>query len=40
MASSERVYEDFVPPHTMEREPATHTLTVNLTAQGKHQHQQ
>ena len=35
MASSERVYEDFVPPHQMEREPATHTLTVNLSAQGK-----
>lgn len=34
MASSERVYEDFVPPHQMEREPATHTLTVNLSAQG------
>jgi len=35
MASSERVYEDFVPPHQMEREPATHTLTVDLSAQGK-----
>ena len=35
MASSERVYEDFVPPHKTEREPATHTLTVNLYGQGK-----
>jgi hypothetical protein len=35
MASGERVYEDFKPPHRMEREPATHTLTVDLSAQGK-----
>ncbi|NP_001146453.1 uncharacterized protein LOC100193100 [Zea mays] len=34
MASGERVYEDFKPPHKMEREPATHTLTVDLSAQG------
>nr|ACG45668.1 small heat shock-like protein [Zea mays] len=34
MASSEREYEDFVPPHKTEREPATHTLTVNLSGQG------
>jgi len=31
-----RVFEDFVPPHTMVREPATHTLTVDLSAAGKH----
>ncbi|KAG2537922.1 hypothetical protein PVAP13_9NG322400 [Panicum virgatum] len=29
-----RVFEDFVPPHTMVREPATHTLTVDLSAAG------
>ena len=30
-----RVFEDFVPLHTMVREPATHTLTVDLSAAGK-----
>ncbi|PAN47188.1 hypothetical protein PAHAL_9G240900 [Panicum hallii] len=34
MDSNGRVFEDFVPPHSMVREPATHTLTVDLTAAG------
>ncbi|CAN6311021.1 unnamed protein product [Urochloa humidicola] len=34
MDSEARVFEDFVPPHTMVREPATHTLTVDLSAAG------
>ncbi|KAF6994404.1 hypothetical protein CFC21_011112 [Triticum aestivum] len=29
-----RAYEDFVPPHNMVTEPATHTLSVDLTAAG------
>uniref|UniRef100_A0ACD5UKQ6 Uncharacterized protein n=1 Tax=Avena sativa TaxID=4498 RepID=A0ACD5UKQ6_AVESA len=29
-----RAYEDFVPPHDMVTEPATHTLTVDLSAAG------
>lgn len=36
MDSNGRVFEDFVPPHSMVREPATHTLTVDLSAAGKH----
>uniref|UniRef100_A0A452YAM4 Uncharacterized protein n=1 Tax=Aegilops tauschii subsp. strangulata TaxID=200361 RepID=A0A452YAM4_AEGTS len=31
-----RAYEDFVPPHNMVTEPATHTLSVDLTAAGTH----
>ncbi|KAL6640967.1 hypothetical protein ACP70R_019148 [Stipagrostis hirtigluma subsp. patula] len=29
-----RLYEDFVPPHAMAREPAVHTLTVDLSGAG------
>uniref|UniRef100_A0ACD5YNZ6 Uncharacterized protein n=1 Tax=Avena sativa TaxID=4498 RepID=A0ACD5YNZ6_AVESA len=29
-----RAYEDFVPPHNMVTEPATHTLSVDLSAAG------
>ncbi|KAF8672595.1 hypothetical protein HU200_049282 [Digitaria exilis] len=36
MDSNGRVFEDFVPPHSMVREPATHTLTVDLANTGKH----
>ncbi|GJM84634.1 hypothetical protein PR202_ga00323 [Eleusine coracana subsp. coracana] len=36
MDPSGRAYEDFVPPHSMVREPPTHTLSVDLTAAGKH----
>jgi hypothetical protein len=36
MDSNGRVFEDFVPPHTMVREPATHTLSIDLSAAGKH----
>ncbi|KAL6640963.1 hypothetical protein ACP70R_019144 [Stipagrostis hirtigluma subsp. patula] len=32
--SGDRAYEDFVPPHTMVREPAVHTLTVDLSGAG------
>ncbi|WVZ59081.1 hypothetical protein U9M48_009281 [Paspalum notatum var. saurae] len=36
MASSgDRAYEDFVPKHEMTREPATHTLSVDLSDEGK-----
>nr|CAB3494618.1 unnamed protein product [Digitaria exilis] len=38
MDSNGRVFEDFVPPHSMVREPATHTLTVDLANTGKHEH--
>ncbi|CAL4916879.1 unnamed protein product [Urochloa decumbens] len=34
MDSEARVFEDFVPPHSMVREPATHTLSVDLSAAG------
>ncbi|KAK3157642.1 hypothetical protein QOZ80_2AG0125490 [Eleusine coracana subsp. coracana] len=34
MDPSGRAYEDFVPPHSMVREPPTHTLSVDLTAAG------
>ncbi|KAF6983212.1 hypothetical protein CFC21_001461 [Triticum aestivum] len=33
-AAPGRAYEDFVPPHNMVTEPATHTLSVDLTAAG------
>ncbi|XP_047064477.1 uncharacterized protein LOC124672261 [Lolium rigidum] len=33
-ATTGRAYEDFVPPHNMVTEPATHTLTVDLSAAG------
>ncbi|CAM0956973.1 unnamed protein product [Alopecurus aequalis] len=33
-ATTGRSYEDFVPPHNMVAEPATHTLTVDLSAAG------
>lgn len=33
-ATAGRAYEDFVPPHNMVTEPATHTLSVDLTAAG------
>lgn len=33
-ATPGRAYEDFVPPHNMVTEPATHTLSVDLTAAG------
>ncbi|OEL19474.1 hypothetical protein BAE44_0019507 [Dichanthelium oligosanthes] len=36
MDSNGRVFEDFMPPHSMVREPATHTLSVDLSAAGKH----
>ncbi|KQJ96843.1 inactive protein RESTRICTED TEV MOVEMENT 2 [Brachypodium distachyon] len=33
-APAGRAYEDFVPPHNMVTEPATHTFSVDLTAAG------
>lgn len=33
-ASSDRTYEDFVPKHEMSHEPATHTLTVDVSDEG------
>ncbi|XP_062206035.1 inactive protein RESTRICTED TEV MOVEMENT 2-like [Phragmites australis] len=34
MDRNDRVYEDFLPPHSMVREPAAHTLSVDLCAGG------
>ncbi|RCV42780.1 hypothetical protein SETIT_9G243500v2 [Setaria italica] len=39
MDSNGRVFEDFVPPHSMVSEPATHTLSIDLSAAGYNKEQ-